>query len=68
MIRGRIRKSTGQAARLVNLFCDVRAMGPSDFHQFLASLDDYRIRDAIMREIGDDEEHSDNSDRYRDKL
>ncbi len=57
MITGRTRLAlvNGQAARLVNLFCDVRNMPEGDFHAFLRSLSDNRIRSLIVSEIGPEE-------------
>ncbi len=46
----------GQAARMINLFLDVRKMDEDDFTLFIKGLQHGRIREVIMHEIrGEDE-------------
>lgn len=60
----KIKPVLGQAANMVNLFCDVRQMPEADFHMFIKSLSEYRIRSAIFDEIGM-EAHEEPSDTDR---
>ena len=48
----KIKPITGQAARMVALFSDIREMPQAEFFSLLKALDEFRIRDAIFTEIG----------------
>ncbi len=50
----KIKPINGQAARMVNLFCDIRQMSDTEFKQFVIAVSEYRIRSAIFEEIGQD--------------
>lgn len=48
----KIKPVFGQAASMVNLFCDIRQMPDTEFNSFVKALTEYRIRSAIFEEIG----------------
>lgn len=56
---------TGQAARMISLFSDVREMPMLEFFEFIKALNEYRIRNAILEEIGHDAiEESTDTDKH----